>query len=58
MCLRYPFLQNQLPGVLTDIFTKNDQVHDHNTRLSKRVHKLLAKTNVRKFNLGNKGVDI
>ena len=58
MCLTYPFLHNQLPGVLTDIFKKNDQIYDHNTRLSKRVHKLLTKTNVRKFTVGNKRVDI
>ena len=53
-----PFLQNQLPRALTDIFKKNDQIHDHYTRLSKRVHKLLTKTNVRKFTVGNNGVDI
>ena len=32
-CLAYQFLQNQLPGTLTDIFKKNDQIHDHNTCL-------------------------
>jgi len=57
-CLTYQFLQNQLPGALTDVFKKNDQIHDHNTRLSKRLHKPLSKTNVRKFTVANKGVDI
>ena len=57
-CLTYQFLQNQLPGALTDIFKKNDQIHDHNTRLSKLLHKPLSKTNVRKFTVVNKGVDI
>jgi len=29
-CLTYQFLQNQLPGaILTDIFKKNDQIHDY-----------------------------
>ena len=57
-CLTYQFLQNRLPGALTDIFKKNDQIHDHNTRLSKRRHKPLSKTNVRKCTVANKGVDI
>jgi len=39
------------------LFKKN-QIHDHNTRLSKRLHKPLSKTNVRKFTVANKGVDI
>ena len=54
----YQFLQNQPPGVLTDIFRKNNQIHYHNTRLSKRLHKPSSKTNTRKFTVANKGVDI
>ena len=57
-CLTCQFLQNQLPGALTDIFKKNDQIHDHNTPLSKLRHNPLSKTNVRKFTVANKGVDI
>ena len=45
-CLTYQFLQNQLPGALTDIFKKNDQIQDHNTPLSKHLHEPLSKTNV------------
>ena len=44
-CLKYQSLQNQLPGALTD--KKNNEIHDHNTRLHKRLHKPLGKTNVR-----------
>jgi len=57
-CLTYLFLQNQLPGALTDIFKKNDQIHDHNTPLSKLRQTPLSKTKVRKFTVANKGVDI
>ena len=51
-------LKCQLPGVLTNIFKKNDQIHDHNTPLSKHLHKPLSETNARKFAVANKGVDI
>ena len=51
-------LKCHLRGVLTNIFRKNDQIHDHNTRLSKHLRKPLSKTNARKFTVANKGVDI
>ena len=38
-------LKYQLPGVLTNYFKKNDQILDHNTCLSKHLHKPLSKTN-------------
>ena len=57
-CLTYQFLQNQLTGALTDAFKKNDQIHDHNTPLSKLRQTPLSKTKVRKFTVANKGVDI
>lgn len=51
-------MQHQLPGALTVIFKKNNQIHDHNTRLHKRLHKPLGKTNERKFTVANKRLDI
>ena len=47
-CLTYQFVQNTLPGTLMDIFFwKNDQIHDHNTCLSKCLHKPSSKTNMK-----------
>ena len=51
-------MKYQLPEVLTNIFKKNDQIHDHDTCSSKHLHKPLSKTNARKFTVANKGVYI
>ena len=51
-------LKYELPGVLTNCFKKNDQIHDHNTCLSKHLHKPLSKTIAGKFTVANKGVYI
>ena len=50
-------MKYQLPEVLTNIFKKNDQIHDHNTCLSKHLHKPLSKTNARKFTVANNLTD-
>ena len=57
-CLKHQSLQNQLPGALTDFFKKNNEIHGHNTRLHELLHKPLGKTNVRKFTVTDKGLDI
>ena len=51
-------LKCQLAGALTNIFKKNDQIHDCNTCLRKHLHKPLSKTNAQKFTVAKKGVDI
>ena len=57
-CLKYQSSQNQLPEALTDFFKKNNEIHGHNTRLHELLHKPLGKTNVRKFTVADKGLDI
>ena len=57
-CLKYQSLQNQLPGALTDILKKNNEIYGHNTRLHELLHKPLGKTNVRKFTVTDKGLGI
>ena len=52
------FINNQLPTSLMNIFRTNEDVHNYNTRSIKKLHKPLITTNIRKFSISYKGVDI
>lgn len=52
------FSKNQLPASLMNLFRTNEEIHDYDTRSNKKLHKPLSKTNIRKFTICNKGVDI
>ena len=52
------FINNQLPTSLKNIFRTNEDVHNYNTRSTKKLHKPLIKTNIRKISISYKGVDI
>ena len=52
------FSNNQLPNSLKNIFRTNEQVHSHNTRSNKKLHKPCIKTNLKKLSISFKGVDI
>ena len=52
------FSNNQLPISLKDILGLMKEVHNHNTRSNKKLHKPCVKTNLRKLSISFKGVDI
>ena len=49
---------NQLPISSKNIFRTNEEVHNHNTRSNKKLHKPCVKTNLRKLSISFKGVDV
>ena len=52
------YSKNQLPPAIMSLFNTNEEIHNYNTRSSKKLHKAKSKTNIRQFTLCNKGVDI
>lgn len=52
------FSNNQLPISSKNIFRTNEEVHNHNTRSNKKLHKPCVKTNLRKLSISFKGVDV
>ena len=54
----YQYSKNQLPPAIMSQFKTNEEIHNYNTRSSKKLHKPKSKTNVRKFTICDKGVDI
>ena len=53
------YSKKQLPTALMSLFMKtNKEIHNYNTRANKKIHKPMSKTNIRKFTICNKGVDI
>ena len=54
----YQYSKNQLPPATMSLFKTNEEIHNYNTRLSKKLQKPKSKTNVRKFTICDKGVDI
>ena len=52
------FSNNQLPISSKNIFRTNEEVHNHNTRSNKKLHKPYVKTNLRKLSISFKGVDV
>lgn len=52
------YSKKQLPAALMLLFKTNEEIHNYNTRSIKKLHKTASKTNIRKFTICNKGVDI
>ena len=50
--------QNNLPENLANCFVISNQIHQHNTRNSSKLHKFYMRTNYVKHTLLNKGIDI
>ena len=58
-------LQKKIVRIMTfkeynikNIFKTNEDVHNYNTRSTKKLHKPLIKTNLRKLSISYKGIDI
>ena len=54
---RYHHLNN-LPNFFTNFFITNNQIHQHNTRNSTKLHKPYQRTNYVSHSLSVKGVDV
>ena len=54
---RYNCLKD-LPGIFSNYFVTNDKIHHHNTRNSKKIHKIYLRTNYIKHMLCSKGIDM
>lgn len=52
------YSKKQLQAALMLLFKTNEEIHNYNTRSIKKLHKATSKTNIRKFAICNKGVDI
>jgi hypothetical protein len=55
--IRYFYLQN-LPIIFEKYFMSNREIHNYNTRNSSLLHKTINRTNYRKHNLANKGIEV
>jgi hypothetical protein len=49
---------NNMPEIFNNFFKTNNEIHHHNTRSSKKLHKTYTRTNYMKHTLSNKGVEI
>lgn len=54
----YSLHKKALPPYFNDFCTNNSQIHDHNTRNSKKLHKFFNRTNYRIYSTRNKIIDI
>ena len=52
------YSKKQLPTALMSLFKTNKEIRNYNTRANKKIHKPMSKTNIRKFTLCKKGVNI
>lgn len=52
------YSKNKLPAAIMSLFKSNEEIHSYNTRSTKKLHKPMSKTNIRKFTISNRGVDI
>ena len=52
------YSKKQLTTALMSLFKTNKEIHNYNIRANKKIRKPMSKTNIRKFTICNKGVDI
>ena len=52
------YYMNNMPQIFINVFKTNNEIHHHNTRSSKKLHKTYTRTNYMKHTLSNKAVEI